>query len=233
MEKICLDWGAYELEQYSEIDLLTRQESLVNDTKRYLIIKRLIDIIGSTIGLIILFPIMIIVAILIKLEDPRGPIFFTQVRCGKHPSKFKMYKFRSMYTDAEEKMQEIMYLNEQTGPVFKVRDDPRITKVGRFIRKTSLDELPQLLNVLKGNMSLVGPRPALPREVIQYTDYQRQRLLVKPGITCIWQVTGRNKIKFEQWVELDIEYIKTRSLWLDFKLILMTIPALFGDENAS
>lgn len=119
MEEICLDWGAYELEQYSDSDLLKGREFIVNDSKRYLIIKRLIDIIGFTIGLIRLFPIMIIVAILIKLEDPRGPIFFTQVRCGKHPSKFKMYKFRSMYTDAEEKMQEIMYLNEQTGPVSK------------------------------------------------------------------------------------------------------------------
>lgn len=138
-----------------------------------------------------------------------------------------------MYVDAEDRIQELMHLNEQTGPVFKIKDDPRITKVGKFIRKTSLDELPQLINVLKGEMSLVGPRPAIPREVKLYNDYQMQRLLVKPGITCIWQVSGRNHIGFDEWVDLDIEYIKTRNLWLDIKLILMTIPALLGDENAS
>ena len=126
-----------------------------------------------------------------------------------------------------------MHLNEQSGPAFKMKNDPRITKVGKFIRKTSLDELPQLFNVLKGDMSLVGPRPALPREVEQYTPYQMQRLLVKPGLTCIWQVSGRNNIGFDEWVELDIEYIKTRNLWLDIKLILLTIPAMLGDENAS
>ena len=144
-----------------------------------------------------------------------------------------MYKFRSMYVDAEDRLEELMHLNEQSGPVFKITNDPRITRIGKFIRKTSLDELPQLLNVLKGDMSIVGPRPALPRETIQYTPYQMQRLLVKPGITCIWQVSGRNNIEFEEWVELDLEYIQKRSVLLDMKLILMTIPALLGDKNAS
>ena len=148
-------------------------------------------------------------------------------------STFEMYKFRSMYVDAEDRLEELMHLNEQSGPVFKITNDPRITRIGKFIRKTSLDELPQLLNVLKGDMSIVGPRPALPRETIQYTPYQMQRLLVKPGITCIWQVSGRNNIEFEEWVELDLEYIQKRSVLLDMKLILMTIPALLGDKNAS
>lgn len=191
------------------------------------------DIIGSSLGLLLASPIMLIVAILIKLEDPKGPILFSQVRNREYPKTFKMYKFRSMYVDAEERLQDLMHLNEQSGPAFKIKDDPRITKIGKFIRKTSLDELPQLFNVLKGDMSLVGPRPAIPREVEQYTTYQKQRLFVKPGLTCIWQVSGRNNIEFEQWVELDIQYIKTRSLWLDIKLILLTIPALLGDENAS
>lgn len=148
-------------------------------------------------------------------------------------STFEMYKFRSMYVDAEDRLEELMHLNEQSGPVFKITNDPRITRIGKFIRKTSLDELPQLLNVLKGDMSIVGPRPALPRETIQYTPYQMQRLLVKPGITCIWQVSGRNNIEFEEWIELDLEYIQKRSVLLDMKLILMTIPALLGDKNAS
>ena len=194
----------------------------MNDHIIYLFLKRLIDIMGSMIGLLLASPIMLIIAILIKLEDPKGPIFFSQVRNGEYPKTFKMYKFRSMYVDAEERLGELMNLNEQSGPVFKIKDDPRITKVGKIIRKTSLDELPQLFNVLRGDMSLVGPRPALPREVEQYNLYQKQRLLVKPGLTCIWQVSGRNSIGFDEWVELDIEYIKTRNLFLDIKLILMT-----------
>ena len=217
----------------NEKALFAKRDELVNDHIIYLTLKRLMDIIGASLGLLLASPIMLIVAILIKLEDSKGSIFFSQIRNGTYPNTFKMYKFRSMYVDAEERLQELMHLNEQSGPVFKIKDDPRITKVGKFIRKTSLDELPQLFNVLKGDMSLVGPRPALPREVEQYTDYQKQRLFVKPGLTCIWQVSGRNNITFEQWVELDIKYIKTRSLWLDIKLILLTIPALLGDENAS
>lgn len=216
-----------------ESELLAKKKELVNDHIVYLVLKRLMDIVGASVGLLLASPIMLIVAILIKLEDPKGPTFFSQVRNGAYPKTFKMYKFRSMYIDAEERLQELMHLNEQSGPAFKIKDDPRITKVGKFIRKTSLDELPQLFNVLKGDMSLVGPRPAIPREVEQYTAYQKQRLLVKPGLTCIWQVSGRNNIGFEEWVELDIEYIKTRNLWLDTKLILLTIPAMLGDENAS
>ncbi|MFR6471229.1 MAG: sugar transferase [Turicibacter sanguinis] len=213
--------------------LAKQREQLVRDTKCYLILKRTMDIIGAIIGLILASPIMLIVAILIKIEDPKGSIMFAQERNGVYPKTFKMYKFRSMYVDAEEILKELMHLNEQTGPAFKMKDDPRITRVGKFIRKTSLDELPQLINVLKGDMSIVGPRPAIPREVKLYNDYQMQRLLVKPGITCIWQVSGRNQIGFDDWVELDIQYIKTRNLWLDIKLILMTIPVLLGDETAS
>ena len=221
------------VEHFSENEVLMKKKELVNDHIVYLFLKRLIDIIGASLGLILASPIMLIVAILIKLEDPKGPIFFSQVRNGAYPTTFKMYKFRSMYIDAEERLQELMHLNEQSGPAFKIKDDPRITKVGKFIRKMSLDELPKLFNVLKGDMSLVGPRPAIPREVEQYTAYQKQRLFVKPGLTCIWQVSGRNNIGFDEWVELDIEYIKTRNLWLDIKLILLTIPAMLGDENAS
>lgn len=221
------------VEHFSENELLMKKKELVNDHIIYLFFKRLMDVVGASLGLILASPIMLIVAILIKLEDPKGSIFFSQIRNGTYPTTFKMYKFRSMYIDAEERLQELIHLNEQSGPAFKIKDDPRITKIGKFIRKTSLDELPQLFNVLKGDMSLVGPRPAIPREVERYTDYQKQRLFVKPGLTCIWQVSGRNNIGFDQWVELDIKYIKTRNLWLDIKLILMTIPAMLGDENAS
>ena len=138
-----------------------------------------------------------------------------------------------MVHNAEELLKDLQHKNEQTGPAFKMADDPRITKVGKFIRKTSLDELPQLFNILKGDMSLVGPRPPIPREVREYNSYQMQRLLVKPGLTCIWQVSGRNNIGFDEWVDMDLEYIKTRNLLLDIKLILKTVKVLFGDNNAS
>nr|WP_288564934.1 sugar transferase [uncultured Romboutsia sp.] len=206
---------------------------LVKESILYSVTKRLIDIVGSLCGIILLSPLFLIVAILIKLEDPKGKVFFAQERNGKYPKTFKMYKFRSMVHNAEDLLKDLMDRNEQTGPVFKINDDPRITKVGKFIRKTSIDELPQLFNVLKGDMSLVGPRPPIPHEVEQYNSYQMQRLAVKPGLTCIWQVSGRNNIGFDEWVEMDIEYIKNRNLWLDIKLIFKTVGVLFGDDNAS
>lgn len=199
----------------------------------YLFLKRLIDITGSLIGLIILSPIFIVVSIAIKLEDPKGSIFFGQERNGKYPKTFKMYKFRSMVHNAEELLEQLKAQNEMNGPAFKMKNDPRITKVGKFIRKTSIDELPQLINILKGDMSFVGPRPPIPREVAEYDEYQLQRLSVKPGLTCYWQVSGRNNIDFEEWIELDLKYIKERNIFIDIKLILMTIPALLGDKNAS
>ena len=206
---------------------------LVKESILYSITKRLIDIVGSLCGIILLSPLFLIVAILIKLEDPKGKVFFAQERNGRYPKTFKMYKFRSMVHNAEELLKDLQHKNEQTGPAFKMADDPRITKVGKFIRKTSLDELPQLFNILKGDMSLFVPRPPIPREVREYNSYQMQRLLVKPGLTCIWQVSGRNNIGFDEWVDMDLEYIKTRNLLLDIKLILKTVKVLFGDSNAS
>lgn len=199
----------------------------------YLFFKRLVDILGSLVGLILLSPVFLIVAIAIKLEDSKGPVFFVQQRNGKYPEVFNMYKFRSMVYNAEELLLTLEDQNEVTGPVFKMKVDPRVTRIGKFIRKTSIDELPQLINILKGEMSLVGPRPPIPREVELYTTYEMQRLLVKPGLTCIWQVSGRSSIGFDEWVELDIEYIKKRSFWFDMKLIFMTLPVLFGDDNTA
>ena len=199
----------------------------------YLFFKRAMDIIGSLCGIILLSPLLIIVAIAIKVEDPKGRVFFSQQRCGKDNKLFPMYKFRSMVSNAEELLEELKAQNEMDGPVFKIKEDPRITKVGKFIRKTSIDELPQLFNVLMGDMSIVGPRPAITHEVAEYNDYQKQRLLVKPGLTCIWQVSGRNSIGFDEWVDMDLEYIEKRNLWMDIKLIFKTVGVLFGDENAS
>ena len=199
----------------------------------YMFCKRAMDIIGSLAGLILLSPLLLIIAIAIKIEDPKGSIFFAQQRCGKDNKLFPMYKFRSMVSNAEELLEELMEHNEMDGPVFKIKEDPRITKVGKFIRKTSVDELPQLFNILRGDMSIVGPRPAIPHEVAEYNDYHKQRLLVKPGLTCIWQVSGRNSIGFDEWVDMDLEYIENRSLWMDIKLIFKTVGGLFGDENAS
>ena len=221
-------------EEFDEVAItIDYSEILAKESILYSVTKRLIDIVGSLCGIILLSPLFLIVAILIKLEDPKGKVFFAQERNGRYPKTFKMYKFRSMVHNAEDLLKDLMDRNEQTGPVFKINDDPRITKVGKFIRKTSIDELPQLFNVLKGDMSLVGPRPPIPHEVDQYNSYQMQRLAVKPGLTCIWQVSGRNNIGFDEWVEMDIEYIKTRNLWLDIKLIFKTVGVLFGDDNAS
>mgnify|MGYP004689863445 FL=1 len=199
----------------------------------YLFFKRAMDIIGSLCGIILLSPLLIIVALAIKIEDPKGSVFFSQKRCGKDNKLFPMYKFRSMVSNAEELLEELMEHNEMDGPVFKIKDDPRITSVGKFIRKTSIDELPQLFNILRGDMSIVGPRPAIPHEVAEYSDYHKQRLLVKPGLTCIWQVSGRNSIGFEEWMDMDLEYIEKRNLWMDIKLIFKTVGVLFGDEHAS
>ncbi|EPY2271632.1 sugar transferase [Clostridium sporogenes] len=201
-------------------------------TIMYFVTKRIIDLLGSIIGLILLSPILIITTIVIKL-DSKGPIFFIQERVGKDGECFNMYKFRSMVIDAEEKLYKLKDKNEMSGPMFKMKNDPRVTRVGGFIRRTSIDELPQLFNVLKGEMSLVGPRPNLPREVIKFTDYQKNKLLAQPGITCYWQVMGRNNIDFEQWIELDIKYVRDRSTWVDIKLIFKTVGLLLGDENAA
>lgn len=209
------------------------KQALENESKVYLFLKRAIDLVGSIFGIVLLSPIFLIISILIKIEDPKGSIFFVQKRNGKYGKVFKMYKFRSMVHNAEELLESLQEQNEQTGPVFKIKDDPRVTKIGRIIRKTSLDELPQLFNILKGEMSLVGPRPPIPQEVEQYTPYQMQRLLVKPGLTCIWQTSGRNTIAFDEWVEMDLEYIRKRNLRLDIKLIFKTVGVLFGDDNAS
>ncbi|EDU36148.1 multidrug MFS transporter [Clostridium sporogenes] len=213
-------------------EVQTEYKNEYSKTIMYFVIKKIIDLLGSIIGLILLSPILIITAIAIKL-DSKGPVFFIQERVGKNEQVFDMYKFRSMVIDAEEKLYKLKDKNEMSGPMFKMKDDPRITKIGRFIRKTSIDELPQLFNVLKGEMSLVGPRPNLPREVIKFTDYQKNKFLAKPGLTCYWQVMGRNNIDFEDWIELDIKYIRKRNTWEDIKLIFKTVGVLFGDDNAS
>jgi exopolysaccharide biosynthesis polyprenyl glycosylphosphotransferase len=210
----------------------SHQRVVVNDRKGYLIAKRLMDICGAIIGLVCLSWLFIIVAILIKLEDPKGPVFFKQVRVGKDGKEFYMYKFRSMVTNAEELLESLLHLNETTGAMFKMKEDPRVTKIGKFIRKTSIDELPQFWNVLKGEMSLVGPRPPLPREVVQYTEYDKQRLLVTPGCTGLWQVSGRNDLGFKEMVELDLKYIRERSFLYDIRIIYKTIKIMIKPNSA-
>lgn len=197
----------------------------------YEIFKRIIDIIGAGLGLILLSPIIAIVACAVKVTS-KGPIFFSQKRVGKNGELFEMYKFRSMVVNAEELKENLEEQNEMSGPMFKIKDDPRITKVGKFIRKTSIDELPQLWNILKGDMSLVGPRPSLPKEVEQFDNWMFKRLSVRPGLTCYWQVSGRNNIDFEDWMKLDIKYVEERNFWIDIKLIFKTVFVLFGDKNA-
>lgn len=203
-----------------------------NEKKSYLILKRSIDIFGSIIALILLSFLFLLIAIAIKMEDPKGPVFFTQVRVGKNGKNYKMYKFRSMVHNAESMLENLLQFNEVSGAMFKMKEDPRITRVGKFIRKTSLDEIPQIWNVLKGEMSLVGPRPPLPREVELYTEYDKQRLLITPGCTGLWQVSGRSNTSFKEMVELDIKYIKERNLILDITLILKTVFVLLGSKDA-
>lgn len=197
----------------------------------YEVIKRVIDVVCSFVGVLVLSPLFVVIAIIIKFTS-KGPVFFSQKRVGRDGKEFKMYKFRSMVVNAEELKEKLAAQNEMSGPMFKMKDDPRVTKVGKFIRKTSIDELPQLFNVLKGDMSLVGPRPSLPKEVAQFEDWMYRRLEVKPGLTCYWQVSGRNNIDFEDWMKLDIKYVDERSTWIDIKLIFKTVGVLFGDKNA-
>jgi len=221
MEKIQFEDG---LELTENIDKFQKNKS-------YYILKRVIDVTGSLTGILLLSPLMLITIVAIKVES-RGPIFFHQNRVGKQGEMFKMYKFRSMVTNAEEVLKELKDENEMSGPMFKMKDDPRITKVGKLLRRTSIDELPQLINILKGEMSLVGPRPNLEKEVIRFSEFQKQKLYAKPGLTCYWQVMGRSSIDFEEWMKLDIKYIEERNTWIDIKLIFKTCGVLFGDENA-
>jgi exopolysaccharide biosynthesis polyprenyl glycosylphosphotransferase len=196
-----------------------------------LAVKRLFDIAVSFTVLFLLSPLFLVLAAAIKLDSP-GPIFFRQRRVGLQGRTFDIFKLRSMYLDAEARLESLRTHNEMSGPVFKMKNDPRITRVGRFLRRTSLDEFPQFWNVLRGEMSVVGPRPPLPSEVRQYKRWQRRRLSVKPGITCIWQISGRNNIDFDRWMELDLEYIDQWSLWTDFQICLKTIPAVLGTRGA-
>jgi lipopolysaccharide/colanic/teichoic acid biosynthesis glycosyltransferase len=213
-------------------DYYSNRRNVEKTISMYSILKRTIDIVGSLVGLFLLSPLFIIIAILIKWEDPKGSVFFYQTRIGKDEKPFRMYKFRSMLTGAEDKLKELLDKNEISGAMFKMKDDPRITKIGKVIRKTSIDELPQLLNVLRGEMSLVGPRPPLSREVAEYTEYDKQRLSVTPGCTGLWQVSGRNNLCFKQMVELDLTYIEKRCIWFDFKIMLRTVKTIVGSQDA-
>ena len=227
------------------IDQYTSQDTYISKTdvvagniyekvnKRYIYraVKRFFDVVLSVLALVVLSPLFLITAIAIKL-DSEGEVFYSQLRVGKDGKLFRMYKFRSMCVDADKQLDKLKDLNEKDGPVFKIANDPRVTRVGRIIRKRSIDGLPQLINIIKGDMSIVGPRPPLPNEVAQYTPYQMQRLSVKPGLTCYWQISGRSDISFDEWVELDCKYIRESSVWTDIQIILKTIPAVLIGRGA-
>lgn len=205
------------------------REQVLHDNRKYWYLRRFQDIFFSAIGLIALAPLMLIVAVLIVIDSPGASPIFVQTRVGRDGKPFQFYKFRSMRPNAEKDLDKLLVHNEMNGPVFKIKNDPRITRMGRFIRKTSIDELPQLINVIRGDMSFVGPRPALPREVEQYDEYERQRLYVTPGLTCYWQIQpNRNSLLFEEWVELDLQYIHDRSFLVDWTIIFKTFGAVFG-----
>lgn len=198
----------------------------------YIFLKRIFDILFSFFALVILSPIFLLVGIIIKLDGPKGEVFFQQERVGVNGELFKMYKFRSMYPDAEKRLEEIKHLNEIEGHMFKLKEDPRVTHIGKFIRAYSIDELPQLLNVLKGDMSLIGPRPPLIREYKNYSEYDKKRLAIRPGITGLWQVSGRNSLSFDEMVALDLKYIRELSFKNDFKIFFKTIVVVIKKENA-
>ena len=212
--------------EQDKVDAKTREklEAIIEKSyKNYWKKKRIFDIVFTTPILLFFLPLMIIIAIVIVIDDPSAGPFYKQIRVGRHGKEFYMYKFRTMRKNADKIIENLAAQNEMDGPVFKIKEDPRITRVGKFLRKLSLDELMQFFNVLKGDMTLVGPRPPLPREVEHYTDYQKLRLLVTPGITCTWQIhKNRNDVPFEEWVEMDIEYIQTRTYLNDLKIMLKT-----------
>ena len=221
-----------DLYTYAEDNRQLDRESVLYKGRRYWILRRAQDIFFSLLALLVLWPLMLVVALVIYIDDPHGSPIFSQTRVGRDGKEFKFYKFRSMYVNAEAHLDELMEQNEMDGPVFKIKNDPRVTRVGRFLRKTSIDELPQLVNILKGDMSIVGPRPALPREVEQYNAYQRQRLYVTPGLTCYWQILPhRNETTFDEWMELDIKYIQERSFLTDWKIIFKTIGVVLRGEG--
>ncbi len=212
--------------EIDNIPLLTFETTVAKEWQ--LFVKRAMDIIISGLSIIILSPLFLIIAILIKLTSS-GPVLYKQERVCLNGRKFMLYKFRTMYKGAEKKLLELKILNEMDGPVFKIKKDPRITLIGRILRKFSIDEFPQLFNVFVGHMSLIGPRPPIPDEVEQYESWQRRRLSMRPGLTCLWQVSGRNKIDFDEWMRLDLQYLDNWSLWLDCKIMVKTIPVvLFG-----
>lgn len=217
--------------QKKEMIILIDQE-LLKRKRATFAFKRIVDLVGGAIGLVVATPIMLGVAIAMKKEEPDGPIIFSQTRIGKNGKSFKMYKMRSMCIDAEAKLETLLAKNEVQGAMFKMKEDPRVTKVGKFIRKTSIDELPQLWNVVKGEMSLVGPRPPLPREVKTYSSYDKQRLLVKPGCTGLWQVSGRNDLHFKEMVDLDIRYIRQMSVTNEIKIIFKTVWIMIKPNGA-
>lgn len=203
------------------------REKTLRSHRRYWVLRRAQDIVFSLLALILLAPMALLISLAIVLDSPGDGAIFRQRRVGRDGKLFWLYKFRTMCPDAEEQLNELLSQNQMDGPVFKIKGDPRITRVGRFLRKTILDELPQLLNVLQGDMSIVGPRPALPREVELYSDYQRQRLYVTPGLSCYWQIAPhRNEMSFDEWVALDLKYIQERSFWVDWKIIFLTVRAM-------
>ena len=203
------------------------REKTLRSHRRYWVLRRAQDIVFSLLALILLAPLALLISLAIVLDSPGDGAIFRQRRVGRDGKLFWLYKFRTMCPDAEEQLNELLSQNQMDGPVFKIKGDPRITRVGRFLRKTSLDELPQLLNVLQGDMSIVGPRPALPREVELYSDYQRQRLYVTPGLSYYWQIAPhRNEMSFDEWVALDMKYIQERSFWVDWKIIFLTVRAM-------
>lgn len=209
----------------ARLPVLDPSRGLLGANEPQLRVKRMMDFTVALVAIVLLSPVFLLLALTIKFTSP-GPIFYISDRVGQYGQIIKILKFRSMYTDAEYRKAELEEVNEMSGPVFKMKDDPRITPIGRLIRKLSLDELPQLLHVLTGEMSLVGPRPAIPAEVDTYDDGERQRLLVKPGLTCIWQVSGRNDVDFDTWMRMDIEYIQEWTPRLDVALLAKTVPAV-------
>ncbi|MDT2771477.1 sugar transferase [Enterococcus pseudoavium] len=220
----------YYADQYDKLVWVDQKK--IERQKGYDFLKRTIDIVGSISGLIVSVPVMIWVAYKIRQEEPGSPVIFKQTRVGRDGKLFTMYKFRSMCIDAEKKLEELLHKNEVEGAMFKMKEDPRVTDIGKLIRKTSLDELPQLLNVLKGDMSLVGPRPPLEREVKEYTPHDKQRLLVKPGCSGLWQISGRNEVGFDEMVDFDVEYIQERSLLNDLKIIWKTVKIMIKPNGA-